>query len=316
MTAQGSFWLAGAGTDDEQAAAGLGDMMRGGLSAFRARSKQLSATLEASVAQLSSPPGPGDALDVGSKQQAAPGVTPALAESEPEGGSDDEAGTELDAGADALASPSPTAFGLRKVGNRSDPWCLTAISEESYGTASESDHRELEGVDKEDASDSEAGTDIGNGDDMCGSGAEREPCPCDGNVDARTWRSVIWADNSTQNRTRLASFDGRAALLRCLRDAAKSHPDPTPLVPEIWWRLGDLLAVGLSAAIDSGEMELAVDLLVRCACQPRAPLLHYHGRFIGSAVDSSIPQCATKANLLQLCVCRSYCSAWHTTYPF
>ncbi len=244
-------------------------MMRGGLSAFRARSKQLSATLEASVAQLSSPPSTSNALDKGSQEQAAPGVIPTLAEPEPEDGSDDEAGTELDAGADALMSPGPTAFGLRKVGNRSDPWCLSAISEESYGTASEFEHKELEDA-KEGGSKSEAGTDIGNGDDTCSSGAM--PCPPEGTVDARAWRSVIWPDNSTQHIARLASFDGRAALLRCLRDAAKSHPEPTPLAPEVWWRLGDLLALGLSAAIDSGEMELAVDLLVRRACHLQA---HY-----------------------------------------
>jgi hypothetical protein len=73
---------------------------------------------------------------------------------------------------------------------------------------------------------------------------------------------VIWADESKQNVARLASFDGRAALLRCLRNAATSQPETTPLAPEVWWRLGDLLAVGLSAAMESGEMELAVDLLV------------------------------------------------------
>eukprot|EP01043_Picozoa_sp_COSAG02_P046188 COSAG02_NODE_4298_length_5534_cov_111.640662_4_plen_292_part_00 len=258
---------AGAGVNDEPEAAGLGDMMRGGLSAFRARSKQLSATLEASVAQLSSPPSTSDALDTGLQEQAAPGVVPTLAEPEPEDGSDDEASTELDAAAGALMSPGPTAFGLRKVGNRSDPWCLSAISEESYGTASEFEHDELDDA-KENGSKSKAGTDNGNGDATCSSGVELEdtPCPREETVDARFWHSVIWTDNSTQNLARLASFDGRAALLRCLRDAAKSHPEPTPLAPEIWWRLGDLLGLGLSAAIDSGEMELAVDLLVRRTC--------------------------------------------------
>ena len=76
-----------------------------------------------------------------------------------------EAETELNASTDAVVSPGPTAFGLRQVENRSDPWCLSAISEESYGTASESNRRELEGVDMEDASSSEVGGDIGNGDD-------------------------------------------------------------------------------------------------------------------------------------------------------
>ena len=247
-------------------------MMRGGLSAFRARGKQLSATLEASVAQFSSPPGTSDAFTDGTKGQPAPGVPLVLAEPEPEGGinSDDEAGAELDAG--DLVSPGPTAFGLRKVGNRSDPWCLSAISEESYGTVNASEHQESgEGVDDQvggsgggggGGGGSKLGADISAGSDGSRSNAEVTPCPREGTVDERTWHSVIWADESKQNVARLASFDGRAALLRCLRNAATSQPETTPLAPEVWWRLGDLLAVGLSEAMESGEMELAVDLLV------------------------------------------------------
>ena len=31
--------------------------------------------------------------------------------------------------------------------------------------------------------------------------------------------------------------------------------------PEVWWRLGDTIAAGLTAAVESGELEHAVDLL-------------------------------------------------------
>lgn len=250
--------LAAVGTPSHETAdreqpegAGLGDMMRGGLSAFRARSKQLGATLEASVAQLSAPPGTGDAVGEGSKEQAAPTMPPGLAEPEPE----ESASTVTDASADAVMSPGPTAFGLRQVENRADPWCLGAISAESYGNAIESEQPETcEAVDKS----VDGGSDIGLGSDH-----DAIASSCSDTVDARTWRSVIWPDYSSQNLARLASSDGRTALLRCLRNAATAQPEPTPIAPEVWWRLGDLLAVGLTAAVESGELEFAVDLLVR-----------------------------------------------------
>jgi hypothetical protein len=262
--------------EPEPELAGLGDMMRGGLSAFRARSKQLGATLEASVAQLSAPPAPSAAAGASDQAEEPPLGDVALAEAEPAVENGAEAGADLDTVPGVSPPPGPTAFGLRKVGNRSDPWCLGAISEESYGAASATEEEEQQQEEEGDEEEEEEALSSEREDESSGGGvvvaADLDAVAAaagDEVVDARCWRGVIWADSSRQNLARLSTAAGRAALLRCLRAAATAQPDATPLQPEVWWRLGDLLGVGLSAAVESGEIELAVDLLVR---SQRAPL--------------------------------------------
>ena len=200
----------------------FGDMMRGGFSAFRARSKQLSATLEATVA------------DTVAQLNTTPPMPPA-AEPEPEPEPEVDLEPEV-AEKPVSPPPGPTAFGLRKEGNRADPWCLAAIASESYGVAEE-DEAEPDG----DGAAAAAAAADGTGQAV-------------GVVDTHGWRGVIWRDDAAENRARLATPSGREALLRCLRAAATAQPEATPLPPEVWWRLGDLLSIGLSAATDSGEM--------------------------------------------------------------
>ena len=132
---------------------------------------------------------------------------------------------------DAAQLPSPTSFGVRSTGKRSDPWEIEAISAESFGDEEEGcgadPHRQQALTDALERARADDSPSSSQGSPAAAEGASERAESESVDESERMWSSHIWPEDTrdgSPEAVALRSREGRQALLRCLRRRHTARP--------------------------------------------------------------------------------------------